>query len=323
MKCENCKELLLAYLEQELNGEKRAEMEEHLAECQDCQKELAWQREMLETLQCLPDEELPKGYHVELMQKLQAEAASNGMPFPIKKKVRKWKQLSMIAAAALVVVAAGGINGMMQMRQSQNEAISQLAEIADETAEDAMQKITEQPAEMRQESFQSAENRQKTVSSAADTEEEMVSSAANAKGKNISVEQRVGNDAKVSRKMDTAAGNAKEDAAVPNLAAIAADEISDYPMMRAGTPMPATDTATLQVDDPDGTMVVIREEIAAAEGFEETASVENSIYAVIPVENFEAFGKAIEALGDLQWTKKGTITEEDRYRSVEIQLYRN
>ena len=123
MNCDKVKELLWAYLENKTTAEETAEIETHLEGCAACREELAQQKEIKNALASLPDEELPEGYHTELMQKLQAERKI--VPFPAKKK-HGWKQMSMIAAAVLVVVVAGGTRGMLEMRQNQNEEIEQI-----------------------------------------------------------------------------------------------------------------------------------------------------------------------------------------------------
>ena len=73
MNCEKVKELLWAYLENKTTAEETAEIETHLEGCAACREELAQQKEIKNALASLPDEELPEGYHTELMQKLQAE----------------------------------------------------------------------------------------------------------------------------------------------------------------------------------------------------------------------------------------------------------
>mgnify|MGYP002603530939 CR=1 FL=1 len=140
MNCDKVKELLWAYLENKTTAEETAEIETHLEGCAACREELAQQKEIKNALASLPDEELPEDYHTELMQKLQAERKV--VPFPAKKK-HGWKQMSMIAAAVLVVVVAGGTRGMLEMRQNQNEEIEQIlfedtalmADTGEETAE--------------------------------------------------------------------------------------------------------------------------------------------------------------------------------------------
>lgn len=74
MNCDKVKELLWAYLENKTTAEETAEIETHLEGCAACREELAQQKEIKNALASLPDEELPEGYHTELMQKLQADA---------------------------------------------------------------------------------------------------------------------------------------------------------------------------------------------------------------------------------------------------------
>lgn len=313
MRCEDCRELLWAYLEQELNEEETAKIQQHLEACADCRAEAEAQKEIMESLRSLPEEELPEGYHQELMQKLSAEAAPNVVPFPVKKKQPKWKQLSMIAAAALVVVAAGGINGMMEMRQSQNDAVRRIEETADTVApfemeeaieESAMDEAAEQPVEM-----------QKRISQTADNGKEAASGA-----EKKSAEPNDYNAAKDEMKADLSIESGGADAALPKAASVAEDETAaPYSMIRSAA-MAATDTAILQAADLETAKTMIRDSIEAAGGYEETASAENSIFAVIPVENFEEFGKALEGFGELQWTQKGKLAEGEAFRSVEIQL---
>lgn len=317
MKCEECRELLWAYMEQELQSEKLMELEAHLAECADCRRELEMQQEVMEVLQSLPDEELPEGYHQELMQKLRAEAAPNVVPFPVKQKQPKWRQpkwrqLSMIAAAALVVVAAGGINGIMEMRRSQNEAVYKIEATADTAAPFEMEEAVEESG-MDEAEKQPMEMAQKTDTG--------TGTSPIAEQKSTSVVPSQPNAVKEEKKSDFSAESSVAEGAMPQVASIVEDEAAvPYSMVRTAAPEEATDTAILQVADLQTAMMAIRESIVAADGYEGAASAENSILAVIPIENYESFGKALEGLGALQWTQKGKLAEGEAFRSVEIQL---
>ena len=74
MNCEKAKELLWGYYRQELTADEAAELEQHLEGCADCQEEAEFCREMVTMLNTLSEEELPEGYHTELMQKLEKAA---------------------------------------------------------------------------------------------------------------------------------------------------------------------------------------------------------------------------------------------------------
>ena len=133
MTCDEVKERLWAYLEQETTAEETTEIEAHLAHCMACREELALQREIKQDLASLPDEELPATYHAELMQKLRAE--NRRKPF------YRRRQLGLIAAAALVLVAAGGTNGLLAMREQQNAVIEQAMSGTTQTAEDEAEDV--------------------------------------------------------------------------------------------------------------------------------------------------------------------------------------
>ena len=65
MNCETVKEMLWAYLEKETTAEEAVKIEEHLKNCAVCREELELQKEIMDSLQNLPDEELPDGFHEE------------------------------------------------------------------------------------------------------------------------------------------------------------------------------------------------------------------------------------------------------------------
>lgn len=311
MRCEDYREQLWAYLEQELNEEETAKMQQHLGECADCRAEAEAQKEIMESLRSLPEEELPEGYHQELMQKLNAEAAPNVVPFPVKKKQPKWRQLSMIAAAALVVVAAGGINGMMEMRQSQNEAVYQIEAAADTAVPFELEETTEESMEDEAEK-QPVEAKQKTDGGKETASVTEINNASVASGQPNAVRDE--------KKVDFSIESGGADAAMPKAAFIPENEGEEpYSMIRSAAMTP-TDMAILQAENLEMAKAAIRDCIAAAGGYEETTSAENSIFAVIPVEKFEEFEKALEGFGELQWTQKGKLAEGEAFRSLEIQL---
>lgn len=311
MRCEDYRELLWAYLEQELNEEETAKMQQHLGECADCRAEAEAQKEIMESLRSLPEEELPEGYHQELMQKLNAEAAPNVVPFPVKKKQPKWRQLSMIAAAALVVVAAGGINGMMEMRQSQNEAVYQIEAAADTAVPFELEEATEESMEDEAEK-QPVEAKQKTDGGKETASVTEINNASVASGQPNAVRDE--------KKVDFSIESGGADAAMPKTAFIPENEGEEpYSMIRSAAMTP-TDMAILQAENLEMAKAAIRDCIAAAGGYEETTSAENSIFAVIPVEKFEEFEKTLEGFGELQWTQKGKLAEGEVFRSLEIQL---
>lgn len=306
MSCEAVKELLWMYLEKETTAEEAEKIEKHLAECAACREELKAQKAIMETLSGLPDEELPEGYHGELMQKLRAEAAPNVVPFPQKKKQPVWKQLSMIAAAVLVVVAAGGINGMLEMRQGQKEAVSQMA--ADTAApmedgilieaelEESIAEAQNEPAEMKTSSKENVP-------------------AAGAVAENGAVKKEKASGVEM-------AGYAAEDAAaVPQMASVeeTAETTASYDL-RSRQTAAVTDAVILKVENINAALAEVQKAIAEAGGHEEAAAVENAVIAVIPAENFDGFCKVLAGIGEVDWTMQEQLEAGATERRIEIQL---
>lgn len=115
MSCEKCRELLWEYLAQELTTEDTEFVTAHLKECGNCQEEAKQLEKIMDSIKSLPEEELPEGYHEELMGKLVAEGKVITL-FPQKKPQYKWKQFGLIAAGVLLVAVFGGTQGILNMR---------------------------------------------------------------------------------------------------------------------------------------------------------------------------------------------------------------
>lgn len=141
MKCSQYQEKFCDYYDGTLTAEEAAELEKHLESCPECAAEAKMVKQMLESLHTLPEAALPEGYHEELMGKIakenlakvsdasidQTEKQETGkvVPFPQKRR-KNWKNFGLVAAAVVLVAAAGGIQGIQQLRAPQ-EAIIQEA----------------------------------------------------------------------------------------------------------------------------------------------------------------------------------------------------
>lgn len=306
MNCEAVRELLWMYLEKETTAEEAEKIEKHLAECAACREELNAQKAIMETLAGLPDEELPENYHAELMQKLRAETAPNVVPFPPKKKQPMWKQWGMVAAAVLVVVAAGGMNGMLDMRQNQNEAVKQMAADTAAPMEDV---IVED----------------ETVDFTAELQEDAVEMKA--KGKTMAPAAGVaGSVTAESGAADNSIEMAAYDAAaVPEMAsaeemAVDTAETTTSYDLRSIKAAETTDAVTLLTKNTAKALAEVQKAIAEAGGHEEMADTENAIIAVIPAENFDSFTKTLEGIGETDWTMMRQFKEDVAERRIEIQL---
>ena len=294
MNCETVKEMLWAYLEKETTAEEAVKIEEHLKNCAVCREELELQKEIMDSLQNIPDEELPDGFHANLMQKLQVEAAPNVVPFPVKKKKAPvYKQWGMIAAAVMVVVAAGGMNGMLGMRDAQNAAVQELQKV--DTVNLAEYAAEDMTAE------EGSEDKMLLKANTAD-QKKMKAPAAGATVASATAEDTF----------------AVYDGAVTETA----EEAESFSMTRS-VEVQMTDTVVLAVTDTMQAKTALQDLILAAGGYEENAAGEDCMIAVIPAEEFEAFTEKMETIGGLEWTQKGSNETGAAWRTVEIQLYKN
>ena len=305
MNCDKVKELLWAYLENKTTAEETAEIETHLEGCAACREELAQQKEIKNALASLPDEELPEDYHTELMQKLQAERKV--VPFPAKKK-HGWKQISMIAAAVLVVVVAGGTRGMLEMRQNQNEEIEQIlfedtALMADTGEEAAEQTAADSATE------NNAVEKSDTKEDFSEQETKKAKKPVSQKTapKEITPKEATPKEAtpKETTPKETAKSFWSDGAATMPKAALYASEAEnamDSETLVSGTRAAdsnAADSMTLQVEKKETALQAIRKSIEEAGGYE-GSSVDDVIQAVIPVANYADFLEQVGKLGEIQ-----------------------
>lgn len=323
MNCDKVKELLWAYLENKTTAEETAEIETHLEGCAACREELAQQKEIKNALASLPDEELPEDYHTELMQKLQAERKV--VPFPAKKK-HGWKQMSMIAAAVLVVVVAGGTRGMLEMRQNQNEEIEQIlfedtALMADTGEEAAEQTAADSATE------NNAVEKSDTKEDFSEQETKKAKKPVSQKTapKEITPKEATPKEAtpKETTPKETAKSFWSDGAATMPKAALYASEAEnamDSETLVSGTramDSNAADSMTLQVEKKETALQAIRKSIEEAGGYEES-SADDVIQAVIPVANYADFLEQVGKLGEIQALFQGE--EDGASRTISISV---
>lgn len=315
MKCEECREKLSAYLDGA--AEDAAGIKEHLAGCAACQGEKEMLEEMMAVLKSLPDEELPEGYHAELMQKLQAEAAPNVVPFPKKKKPR-WRQMSMIAAAALIVVAVGGGNGILQMRQNQQEAVQQMEMDAEKISVYDTDGVAEETVAEEVQDGSGVMQTEKKQTPAQVTEKPTAR-------KPVQTQQTGTPKPKTQRETVTKGTQTdvtgKDTAAMPYVASeTAAEEAAgDAVTNMRSSNVSVKDAAVLRTADVSGTKEKISAAIAEIGGYEEgTAQAE--ITAMIPAEAYDGFVETLEGLGELGWTTQTQAEADAEYHGISIQL---
>mgnify|MGYP000186086082 CR=1 FL=1 len=323
MNCDKVKELLWAYLENKTTAEETAEIETHLEGCAACREELAQQKEIKNALASLPDEELPEDYHTELMQKLQAERKV--VPFPAKKK-HGWKQMSMIAAAVLVVVVAGGTRGMLEMRQNQNEEIEQI--LFEDTA--LMADTGEEAAEQTAADSATENNAAEKSDTKEDFSEQETKKAKKTVSQKTAPKETTPKEAtpkeatpKEATPKETAKSFWSDGAATMPKAALYASEaenavdsetlVSDTRAMDSN----AADSMTLQVEKKETALQAIRKSIEDCGGYE-GSSADDVIQAVIPVANYADFLEQVGKLGEIQAFFQGE--EDGASRTISISV---
>lgn len=134
MNCNDVKDNLSLYIDDELNEEEKKLMDEHLKSCTECSKELEEHRKLIQMLNDLPDEEPPAGYCKRLHEKLlnaelpRIEDKEKDKVLEIPKKTRssrfKWLKYGGLAASLALILLVYGLNNNNLMSKSSNEMAS-------------------------------------------------------------------------------------------------------------------------------------------------------------------------------------------------------
>lgn len=131
MECENCKELLWVYINNDISDKNIIkDIEEHLKVCNDCNEELNIITKITNSLNKLEQEELPSNFHNDLMNKLNIENLDRNNISAIKKHADQhivlfsnWKQLGLLASAAVLLLFIG-FSGQQGNSASENLSAS-------------------------------------------------------------------------------------------------------------------------------------------------------------------------------------------------------
>ena len=257
------------------------------------------------------------------MQKLKTERKV--VPFPAKKK-HGWKQMSMIAAAVLVVVVAGGTRGMLEMRQNQNEEIEQI--LFEDTA--LMADTGEEAAEQTAADSVTENNAAEKSDTKEDFSEQETKKAKKPVSQKTAPKETTPKEAtpkeatpKETTPKETAKSFWSNGAATMPKAALYASEAEnamDSETLVSGTramDSNAADSMTLQVEKKETALQAIRKSIEEAGGYEES-SADDVIQAVIPVANYADFLEQVGKLGEIQAFSQGE--EDGASRTISISV---
>ncbi|MDD4843806.1 MAG: zf-HC2 domain-containing protein [Anaerotignum sp.] len=321
MSCEKCRELLWEFLEGELGKDDAAFVSAHLENCQDCQEEAKQLQKIMDSLKNLPEEELPEGYHEELMDRLAMEQQGMSLFVP-KKPKHRWKQLSLIAAAVVLVAAIGGVQGILDLRGNQNEVTMDISQENDGSGNDVMMKYSVAPKE----------------SGTGMMEQEIV------QGEDISYGQGEASKAELQKTVaqeptdqneQKASQNAEE--VLPEVVSQNAQELTDNTEDEAVAQLPEVQTRSLlllQGDKAEETTVqqqvilTVEREVGVTDqiselaislgGYEVERTLEAGIIVSVPLDKAEAFMEGLKKLGETRYLEE--ISEEIDAVQFEVTL---
>lgn len=166
MNCNEVKDNLSLYIDDELSEDEKKSMDEHFKACPDCSRELEEYKKIIQALKELPDEEPPAGYCKRLKEKLLIAKQSEIPEIPeipemheIKKEtgiqgavktpeikrraISRWIKYGGLAAALVLVVLVYGLNrggagsSNQKMEYSTSESAPQEAPAAEAPEEQA------------------------------------------------------------------------------------------------------------------------------------------------------------------------------------------
>ena len=102
MSCPSFQEMLSAYLDGELSPEEARSLEEHLAVCEDCRRELEELKSLVAALGSLPPPEMPLGLHAAIMGRVRSEASTGFGRF--RRVLPRWTLRQWVPAAAALAL---------------------------------------------------------------------------------------------------------------------------------------------------------------------------------------------------------------------------
>ena len=151
MNCNEVRDKLSLYLDDELNEKEKKLMDEHLKNCPECSSELKGYRKIIQLLNELPNEEPPEGYCKRLHERLLNAGLNSDSPanteskaskivnFSENGKVRRyrWTKYAGIAAALVLILLVYNLNnGSKSSNMAGNEFKMEMAYDAIESPRD-------------------------------------------------------------------------------------------------------------------------------------------------------------------------------------------
>ena len=111
MKCENIKELMSMYIDNEINEVDKAKFEKHIAQCPQCKEEYEILKDLVLECSEIDEVELPQGFVEELHNKLMEAQANKPSKLTLFMRRANWKPA--VGAVAAVLILAISINSLV------------------------------------------------------------------------------------------------------------------------------------------------------------------------------------------------------------------
>ena len=121
MKCENIKELMSMYIDNEINEVDKAKFEKHIAQCPQCKEEYEILKDLVLECSEIDEVELPQGFIEELHNKLMFAQANK--PSKLTQFIRRanWKPaVGAVAAVLILAISINSLAGGRLMKQEQS-----------------------------------------------------------------------------------------------------------------------------------------------------------------------------------------------------------
>ena len=321
MSCEKCRELLWEYLTHGLTKENADTVAKHLEQCMDCQKEAIQLQKIIDSLKSLPEEELPEGYHEELMGKLAQEQKVISGIIP-KKPRHRWKQFSLIAAAIVLVAAIGGGQDILSLRGNRNQVTKNFAnQENDETGNDVMMQFSAVPEEsgtgmtdqamlqMKRLPTEDGESGQAAEQNSIAQETES-NGEQNAKQKDIqTVQEALPKKASLNEESQILMGNSDDE----SVSQVADAQARGMMLLQAdkGEEAYERQQVILTVEREDGVADKISDLANSFGGFEVERTLDKSIVVSIPSNHGEDFKNGLKALGEMRYLEETSGEMDD------------
>lgn len=301
MKCEFCREKLWELMEGTLPEKEAQQLRAHLAGCSACAEDAKMIQSLSKTLHDIPQEELPSGFHDELMLKLSREkeirqedtkegssleTERKVVPFP-KKKKQSWRNFGLVAAAVVMVAVLGGTQGILRTRSAQDAVVQEMTKQADtnttqeKTEEKALQADSAEaiPKESSEEEKVVVSQQTESSSRAAEPEKKAAGGAVQ-KTETVAddgfsgKEKQTENNLPAPQTANIAAGDAESAEELDIMPMIVSQTTEEQPGPRSAAPL--WEDVTLSVADVPAAMEQV-ETIGAEMSLTEVEKTENSL----------------------------------------------